>query len=234
MASLVSRYLVIEEIIIQKLSESAYLSQFIHDKNSGRITLFLLVIGTIAFFQELYITIEMSILQKETYDELSRGKIDESLKLHKLLVSDEYHGKEYEDVKSGIIIEEFEDRDKFFSKPVHVSNVYIDCNVKIDGDLALDKPLRFHVEITPEDFENEKRYEFGSTLRNLRVKLYHLFKDSAIYDELNPENKRKFTISQHVEIFNRHHELLDTSVDDVQLCFLKIETKDTIYCNFLL
>ncbi|GHM90581.1 hypothetical protein SCAW_025610 [Saccharomyces cerevisiae] len=236
--SLKDRYLNLELKLINKLQELPYVHQFIHDRISGRITLFLIVVGTLAFFNELYITIEMSLLQKNTSEELERGRIDESLKLHRMLVSDEYHGKEYKDEKSGIVIEEFEDRDKFFAKPVFVSELDVECNVIVDGKELLSTPLKFHVEFSPEDYENEKRPEFGTTLRVLRLRLYHYFKDCEICRDIikneGGEGARKFTISNGVKIYNHKDELLPLNIDDVQLCFLKIDTGNTIKCEFIL
>lgn len=234
MANLSESYFQLEDYFIGKLKEAPYIHQFIHDKHSARITLFLLVIGTIAFFQELWITIEMSLLQKETYDELNLGRIDEGLKLHRMIVSDEYHSREYKDEKSGIVIEEFEDRDKFFAKPVFVSEVTVDCNVEKNGKIMLKKPLRFHIEFTPEEWEIEKRPEFGCSLGVLRLKLYHLFKDSKFYDEFVDPSQDTFTVSQGVRIFNRADEILPTNVDGIQLCFLKIETGCRIRATFVI
>ncbi|CCD26461.1 Erg29p NDAI_0H02870 [Naumovozyma dairenensis CBS 421] len=240
---LCDKYLKLESEAITWLSRQPYVHQFIHDDRiSGRITLYLIIIGFVAFCQELYITIEMSLLQKETYDALNNGKIDESLRLHRMLINEEFHSHEYLDEKNGIVIEEFEDRDKFFSKPVHVSSLYINCYVveRKNGDSILDKPFKFHIEFSPEDFENEKRVEFGCSLKLLREKLYYLFKDSEIYHELmkdrkeNGKREKEFTISNGVEIYNRNDEILPHSVDDIQLCFLKLETNDTIRCNFIL
>lgn len=228
---MLEKYWLIEERLIAKLATFDYTSDFIHDKISGRITLYLLLIGFIALINELYITIDMSLIQKETYNELNTGKIDESLKLHRMLISDEYHGKEYLDAKSGIVIEEFESRDKFFAKPVHVSQLFVDAMVTVDGKPVLEEPLHYHIEFSPEEYELEKRPEFGCNLKVLRVKLYHLFKDSQMYHEFASD---KFTISKSVEIYNKQGELLPTTVDDVQLCFLKIETEDVITCNFIL
>lgn len=180
----------------------------------------------------------MSLLQKNTSEELERGRIDEGLKLHRMLVSDEYHGKEYKDEKSGIIIEEFEDRDKFFAKPVFVSELDVNCNVIVGGKEILSTPLKFHVEFSPEDYENEKRPEFGTSLHVLRLRLYHYFKDCEIYRDLirdkGIDETRKFTISNGVKIYNHKDELLPLNIDDIQLCFLKIDTGNTIKCEFVL
>lgn len=227
------KYFDLEARIIDRLAHWPYVHQFVHDKLSGRITLFLMVVGTMALINELYITIEMTFLQKETYEELNKGYIDESLKLHRMIVEDKYHSREYTDEKSGIVIEEFEDRDKFFAKPVHVAHLYAMCNVLHNGQRLLAKPLRFHIEFSPEDFEDEKRPEFGCRLRVLRTKLYHFFKDTELFHDLvkNPAN---FTVSEGVQIHNTLKERLPCEIDEVQLCFLKIETGDTIECNFVI
>lgn len=231
--SLVERYFALESRAIDQLSRLPYVKQFIHDKISGRITLFLLVVGTMAFINELYITIEMTFLQKETYEELNKGYIDESLKLHRMIVQDNYHSREYLDEKSGIVIEEFEDRDKFFAKPVHVAHLYALCNVVRNGEPILEKPLRFHIEFSPEDYEDEKRPEFGCRLRLLRTKLYHFFKDTQLFQDL-VDKPESFTVSEGVKIYNKMQEPLPCIIDDVQLCFLKIETGDTIKCDMII
>lgn len=234
MSSWKNQYFCFEEKVIEKLKETPYVHQFIHDQHSARITLFLLVIGTIAFFNELWITIEMSLIQKETYDELNLGRIDEGLKLHRMIVSDEYHGREYKDEKSGIVIEEFEDRDKFFAKPVFVSELTVDCNIEKNGKTILERPLSFHIEFTPEEWELEKRPEFGCPLSLLRLKLYHLFRDSRFYTELVDPSTDSFTVSKGIIIYNKMGELLPASVDSVQLCFLKIETGCHINATFVI
>lgn len=231
--TIVSKYLELESRILDRLSQTPYVKNVIHDRLSGRITLFLMVVGTIAFFNELYITIEMSFLQKETYEELNKGYIDESLKLHKMIVSDEYHSREYTDEKSGIVIEEFEERDKFFAKPVHVAHLYVTCNVLKDSKEILSKPLQFHIEFSPEEYENERRAEFGCRLKILRIKLYHLFKDSSLYDDLISDASQ-FTVSKNVKIYNTYDELLPTTIDDIQLCFLKMETGSQIKCEYVI
>lgn len=227
------RYFEIETKLIDRLAHTPYIHQFVHDPISGRITLFLIVVGTIAFFNELYITIEMTFLQKETYEELNKGYIDESLKLHKMIVQDDYHSREYIDEKSGIVIEDFENRDKFFAKPVHVAHLYVECNIVQNKQRLLSKPLKFHIEFSPEEFENERRPEFGCQLRILRRKLYHLFKDSTLYDDLVMDDNT-FTVSNNVIIHNTLDEVLPSTIDDVQLCFLKMETGDKIKCEYVI
>lgn len=230
---IIRQYFAIETSMIDILRTTPYVHQFIHgDPLSGRITLYLLILGGMALIQEMWVTIEMSILQKETYDELNLGRIDEGIKLHRILMSDEFHLKEYKDEKSGIIIEEFEDMDKFFAKPVHVSNIFVDGFVIVNGKQILNKPLRYHIEFSPEDFENELRQDFGCSLRVLRLKLYHLFKDSDLYNEYS--SNKNFTISGNVRIYNKQGEILETNIDDIQLCFLKIETGDRIKCEFII
>lgn len=229
------KYFAKEGEIIAWLSSKPYVHQFIHDPLSGRITLFLLVVGTIALINELYITIDMTFIQKATYEELEKGHIDESLKLHRMLVRDDYHSSEYLDKKSGLIIEEFEDRDKFFAKPVHVAHVYVESNVIKDGKVLLAKPFKYHLEFSPEEYENEKRPEFGCRLRVLRTKLYHLFKDSELYRGLVENGSTgKFTVSNNVKIYNKFGDVLPPKLDDLQLCFLKMQTGDTIKAEFIM
>lgn len=235
MVWVVDRYLELEAPILNGLAHMTYVHNFVHDPISARITLFLMVMGSIAIINELNITCKMAQATHETSEELNKGYIDESLKLHRLIMSDEYHSKEYLDEKSGIVIEEFEDREKFFAKPVHVAHLYVECQCvkSIQSQPLLEKPLIFHLEFSPEEYEDEKRPEFGARLRVLRKRLYHLFKDSHLFEELVAD-KKNFAIGKNVRIFNSQNELLPTSIDDVQLCFLKIETGDRVGCEFVL
>lgn len=235
MTKILNKWLEIEDKLLNILHRYEITNQFMHDKLSSRITLYLIIIGLIAFLNELYISIDMIFIQKQTYNELNEGSITESLKLHKVLINDPtYHSKEYKDQVNGIIIEEFEDWDKFCSKPVHVSQLFVECNIIKDGKTLLSKPIKYHIEFLPEEFDNEKRIEFGCSLHVLRVKLYHLFKDSDWYSELVDSNDKKFTISENVKIYNTQNELLPVEYDDIQLCFLKMETNNTIRCEFIL
>lgn len=236
--SLINGYLHYESKAIDILSRIGFLEEYMNDPISARITLFLIAVGTLAFINELYITIEMSFLQKETYRELNKSKLDESLKSHRMLLDDDFHSREILDEKSGIVIEEFEAREKFFAKPVHVAHLYVECDViRHDNDsLLLSKPLKFHIEFSPEEYEHEKRPEFGCKLSVLRRKLYHFFKETNIYNDLVEDkgDDFQFTVSNNVTIYNRRGEPLPASVDSIQLCFLKIETGDTIKCKFVI
>ncbi|CCK70476.1 Erg29p KNAG_0E02150 [Huiozyma naganishii CBS 8797] len=229
-----NKYLVFESGLINKLSKVHYINQFIHDdKISGRITLYLLVVGTFALLQEIYISIEMYWLSRGTYNEINLNQIDnaESFKLYQILMSDDYHSKEYKDLKSGIMVEEFESRENFYKKPVFVSQISVNTHI-VDGDgrpLIAD-PIKYHLEFLPSDYDNERRVEFGCSLNVLRTKLYHLVKDSPMYHELKMED---FRISNHVHIYNKFGELLTPDMDRLQLCFLKMETGDTIKCDII-
>lgn len=235
MSKVLNKWLEIEDKLLNILHSHEITNQFMHDKISSRITLYLILIGIVAFLNELYISIDMIFIQKQTYNELNEGSITEGIKLHKILVNDPtYHSREYLDQVNGIIIEEFENWDKFCSKPVHVSQLFVECNIIKDGKKMLSKPIKYHIEFLPEEFDNEKRVEFGCSLHVLRVKLYHLFKDSDWYGELVGSNNEKFTISENVKIYNTQNELLPVEYDDIQLCFLKMETNDTIKGEFVL
>lgn len=231
----------LEDVATNYLRRFPCMAEYTYDPISARITLFLLVVGTMAFINELYITIEMTFLQKETYAELNKAPLNvEDLRNHRMVMDDEFHGREWWDEKSGIVIEEFESRERFFAKPVHVAHVYVECNI-IDGETGSDllsRPFQFHIEFSPEEYENEKRPEFGCKLIVLRRKLYHFFKETELYQELVAHNSKKdesvrFTVSSGVKIYNAAKELLPTAIDDIQLCFLKIETGDSIRCDFV-
>ncbi|QEU62403.1 Erg29 [Kluyveromyces lactis] len=228
-------YLQLESIMIAWIRKVNFLKQYTDDPLSARITLFLVVMGGFALVNELYITIQMSALQMDTWEQLNSTKLDEDfIRNHRFIHDDSYHATEWFDEKSGLIIEEFESREKFFAKPVHVAHIYVRCQV-IDEDtkkLLLDNPITFHIEFSPEEFENEKRPEFGCTLRLLKSKLYHFFKDGHFYDQFK-QPKKTFTITKNVKIYNTMSEELPKNLDDIQLCFLKMETGDTIDCEFL-
>lgn len=237
-SSISQKYWHYESKLIELLSKVPFIKKYTYDKISARITLFLLIVGTIAFINELYITIEMSFLQKETYKELNNRRLDDAVKNHRMIHDDDFHGKEWLDEKSGIVIEEFESRDKFFAKPVHVAHLYVECDVidGVDNKKHLAKPFKFHIEFSPDEYENERRPEFGCKLIVLRKKLYHFFKESDIYHELVGKRDRdfQFTVSANVKVYNRVHEELPPSLDDIQLCFLKLETGDTVKCEFVI
>lgn len=212
-----------EKILITKLKNTPYVRKFIYEDNiiSCRITLYLLIIGMMAIINEVYINIEMIMIQKQTYEELDKGYIDENYKLIKILKSDDYHSKEFYDERQGIIFEEFEDKDKFFAKPVHVSEINVKCHI-----INYNKIIKFHLEFTPEEFEEEKRIEFGCNLYNLKLRLLHLIEDSDIIDD----SKKKINMNN-IKVYNHNNEELDKRYDSIQLCFLKIETGDTIRCD---
>ncbi|CCH59693.1 hypothetical protein TBLA_0B08770 [Henningerozyma blattae CBS 6284] len=239
---MMEKYLELEEKLILKLSDTWYIRNFIYSENklSGRITLYLLILGIIAFINELYINIEMIFISKSTYEELDKGFIDHSSKLHKLLNSEEYHSREYYDDKQGIIIEEFEERSKFFAKPIGISHLSVECQLKDkNGVELLNKPIKYYIEFLQQEYEEDLekmglKLEFGCTLNFLRQQLYHLFKDSDIYEEFfSGDGAKNFSISKSLEIRNRGDEVLDNHLDGVQLCFLKIHDGDTIKCDFL-
>ncbi|BAO40084.1 protein ERG29 [Kluyveromyces marxianus] len=229
-------YLTVEGVMIYWLRKIEFFKQYTNDPLSARITLFLVVMGGFALINELYITIQMSALQMDTWEQLNNTKLDEDfIRNHKFIHDDSYHATEWLDEKSGLIIEEFESREKFFAKPVHVAHIYVKCQV-IDSETEtplLKNPITFHIEFSPEEFESEKRPEFGCTLRLLRSKLYHFFKDGDFFDNSKYADK-PFTITKNVKIYNTMKELLPTNMDDIQLCFLKMETGSTITCEFIL
>ncbi|AMD21757.1 HFL099Cp [Eremothecium sinecaudum] len=234
--TLIDKYWHYEGQLLDWTRKIPFLQQYTNNPISSRITLFLLLMGSLAFVNELYITIEMAFVQKETYQELRQRKLDEALRDHKLIVDDTFHGKEFLDEKSGIVIEEFESMANFFAKPVHVAHLFVRCTVKSSSINESDLPgeMTFHVEFSPEEYEMQRRTEFGTSLEVLRRKLYHLFKDTDSYRRLEKDHNVSFSISKNVKIFNTFDEELNTDLDDIQLCFLKLETGDTICCEFTL
>lgn len=113
--------------------------------------------------------------------------------------------------------------DDYAKKPVHCAHLYIEANVVLDppANLLLKSPLKYHIEFSPEDFEDCHDPELGSTLGFTRKKLYHLFKDSSIYKEMRHDIDT-FRVSD-VKIFYNSGELKPAD-DATQLCLLGIET----------
>lgn len=229
-------YFKLENQLVDLIRNIKFLDAYTSDITSARITLFLLIMGGFALVNEIYISIQMSSMQMDAWEELNNSKLDEDfIRNHKFLRDDSYHAREWMDEKSGIIVEEFESREKFFEKPVHVAHIHVKCQIFSHETKTnlLRKPITFHIEFSPEEFENERRPEFGCTLKVLRTKLYHLFKDGALYNDFILSKDKKFKISENVRIYNNMNECLGTNLDDIQLCFLKMETGDTIACEFL-
>ncbi|AAS52167.1 ADR247Wp [Eremothecium gossypii ATCC 10895] len=224
-----------DAVLLQWIRDVKFLRTYTADDTGARITLFLCVMGLFALVNELYITVEMSFVQKETYEELRQRKLEEALKTHRMVLDDSYHGKEYLDEKTGLVIEEFENREKFFAKPVHVAHVYVESRVldSSAGERPIFDAFTYHIEFSPEEYESERRPEFGAALRVLRRRLYHLFKDSDTYRELAAKRQLQFTVSNGVRVYNSLGETLTADFDDVQLCFLKMETGDTIRCDYI-
>lgn len=236
------KYLQWEQLQIDKISNWSLTKNLVHDKLSGRITLYLIVLGILATVQELYISIEMIFFTNQTYNILNVGHWDDSLKLQKMLLdNDSFHPTEFYDLKRQIIVETMEPHNMFHMKPVHVSQLYVNCFIESNEnqtDFENEILFKFNIEFSPDEFEETKRPEFGCTLKNLRIKLYHLIKDSQWFIDLIEEGtltEQNFTISNNVKIFNKYDELLNSKkFDEIQLCFLKIETGDTIRCDIVL
>lgn len=231
------KYLEWEEYIIEQLNRIPHMDKYTYHKTSSRITLGLLVLGFIAIINELYITIDMWVISKNTYDELRTSKLENLINHEMLLNERKYFGTEYKN-KKGQIVENFEDMKEFYAKPVHVAHLYVACAVldKSKGyQPVIDRPLRFHFEFSPEEFEGGRyRPEYGCSLKFLKTKIYHFFKDSELFEELIKKGYKfdNFKISQNVHVFNPFDESLRSSkLDDLPLCFLKIETGDRLKCE---
>lgn len=230
-------YLKWEQLQIDKLSKWSVSEKLIHDKLSGRITLYLIILGILAAIQELYISIEMIFFTKQTYNILNIGHWDDSLRLQKMLLNnDSFHPTEFYDLKRKIIVETMEPHSMFHMKPVHVSQLNVVCYIEKSQKIGNEQNellFKFNIEFSPDEFEDTKRPEFGCTLQNLRTKLYHLIKDSDwFHQSMNDDDN--FTISKNIKIYNKFDELLNSEkFDSIQLCFLKMETGDTIRCNIV-
>lgn len=230
--------IVLEEKIVQFLGHHVpFLKNYMYDKISTRITLFLIFLGILAIINELFITIDMFFLSRSTYQELKKVTNLEDLLNHELLNDPKYFAKELENGN-----EEFETMEHFFKKPVHVSHVSVYCaliNGKDRYQPIMDRPLKFTFEFTPEDFVNSKYSEdYGCNLYHLKLKIYHFFKDSNVYKELREKNEfdlDNFTVSKNIFLYNPMDELMDNpKLDQLPLCFLKIETGDRLKCELVL
>ncbi|OBA26790.1 hypothetical protein HANVADRAFT_52826 [Hanseniaspora valbyensis NRRL Y-1626] len=228
----------LEETIVNFLGHHIpFLNNYMYDKISTRITLLLLFLGILAIINELFITIDMFFLSRSTYKELKKVTNLEDLLNHELLNDPKYFAKEVENGN-----EEFETMEHFFKKPVHVSHVSVYCaliNGKDRFQPIIDRPLKFTFEFTPEDFENTKySQDYGCDLYHLKLKIYHFFKDSEIYKELEAKNEfdlDNFTVSKSIYLYNPMDELMDSEkLNKLPLCFLKIETGDRLKCELVL
>lgn len=126
-------------------------------------------------------------------------------------------------------------KEYFIDKPVHCAHVYIDGHVikkfNLNDKILLKTPLKYHIEFAPEDFENNKDPELGSTLGFTRTKLYFLFKDSSFFESLNQQEQKNYKISD-VLIYLKDKELKE---DSKALCLHGVETgfKLDVYFNII-
>lgn len=126
-------------------------------------------------------------------------------------------------------------KEYFIDKPVHCAHVYVEGHIIRDNNkqdkILLSKPLKYHIEFAPEDFENNKDPDLGSTLGFTRKKLYFLFKDSSIFEKLNLNEQKNFKIND-VHIYLNDKLLKD---DSKALCLHGVETgfKLTVYYNII-
>lgn len=214
-----------------------FFKNYLYDKVSTRITLGLLFLGCLSIINEVCITIDMFFLSKSTYTQLKKVKNLEDLLDHELLVDPKYFAKEIEDG-----VEQFESMQNFFKKPVHVSHVSVFCaiiNGKDKYEPIVDRPLKFYFEFTPEDFESSKySLDYGCNLYHLKTKIYHFFKDSNTYRQLEESGKydlSNFTISKSIHLYNPMDEAMDNEkLNQLPLCFLKIETGDKLKCEIVI
>lgn len=131
----------------------------------------------------------------------------------------------------GVYLNLWEEAGKEFkiTKPVHCAHLYVNGHLSgnVKGHVKdSDKVLKFHIEFSPEEY-HEDDPELGSTLGFLRKKLYFLFKDSLIYENL--KLNKTFTIND-VEILNSKG--IKVTEDSKPLCLMNIETGNTITAYF--
>lgn len=120
-------------------------------------------------------------------------------------------------------------KEYFLDKPVHCAHIYISGHILQNGTRSQIKPLKFHLEFSPEEY-NEKDPELGSTLGFTRKKLYFLFKDSQWFKRYAHEKKQLLFKIGDVRILGKKGDLLTD--DDKPLCLLGIETGDTVNVEF--
>lgn len=214
-----------------------FLKNYLYDKLSVRITLGLLFLGALSIINEVCITVDMFFLSKATYSQLKKVKNLEDLLDHELLVDPKYFAKEIEEG-----VEQFESMENFFRKPVHVSHVSVFCaiiNGKDKYQPIVDRPLKFDFEFAPEDFETSKySQDYGCNLYHLKAKVYHFFKDSNTYKQLEQSGNfdlANLSISKSIHLYNSKDEAMDSDkLNELPLCFLKIESGDRLKCEIVI
>ncbi|CDR41440.1 CYFA0S07e02146g1_1 [Cyberlindnera fabianii] len=108
-------------------------------------------------------------------------------------------------------------KEYFIDTPVHCAHVYVDSHAIVNGIKVHSKPLTYHIEFSPEEY-NVEDPDLGSTLGFLRKKCYFLFKDSSLYEELKSPH---FTFDN-VEIYTSKGKIL--TQDEKPLCLQGVET----------
>lgn len=86
--------------------------------------------------------------------------------------------------------------------------------------------VKYHFEFSPEDFEKNKKPEYGSTIDHLRLKTFNLFNSSDLYKPF----KNEFLSKGNVFIYNKYGEKIGRDEDFDYLVKCGIETGDTIDC----
>ncbi|ODV67618.1 hypothetical protein HYPBUDRAFT_108399 [Hyphopichia burtonii NRRL Y-1933] len=111
------------------------------------------------------------------------------------------------------------------SSPFNVLN-WTKTNQLAANLFKLPRFIKYHFEMSPEDFENNPEPEFGSTIEHLRGKILHLFNTSDFYRDFR---KNSQSLSKHdVRIYNNKNIEVKEDQDLQYLSKVHIETGNVI------
>lgn len=150
---------------------------------------------------------------------------------------------------------EYHAKDIFKEVPVHCAHVYVRVNVakkenikdlkhhyttrswlhdipvanrfisSPSGLFELLRPVKYHFEFSPEDFENNPEPEHGSTIEHLRQRVLDLFENSSFFKNFH---KEKGYTKDDVLITNNKSVVVGPEHDKTYLSKIHIETGNTI------
>lgn len=150
---------------------------------------------------------------------------------------------------------EYHAKDIFKEVPVHCAHVYVRVNVAKKensedvrqyygsrswlhdiplvnrflppppGLFELPRPVKYHFEFSPEDFQNNPEPEHGSTIEHLRQRVLNLFEDSSFFKKFH--GKKNYSKE---DIFLTNNKMTEVGFKDdkAYLSKVHIETGNTI------